>query len=132
MDPTTFDQKIAYFKQNMPPQYPILYTLKIIGSKWQIPILWHLMLEDGQHYNQLKRTVGNITNTMLTKSLRELERDGLVRRHSYETVPPAVTYPLTDSGKSLVLTMSELFDWGKTLEAQYGISTTPLSNREES
>lgn len=132
MDPTVFDQKIAYFKQNMPPQCPILYSLKIIGSKWKIPILWHLMLEDGQHYNQLKRTVGNITNTMLTKSLRELEHDGLVRRHSYETVPPAVTYHLTDLGKSLVLTMGELFDWGKALEEQHGVPTTPTSNREDS
>ncbi|WP_367295963.1 winged helix-turn-helix transcriptional regulator [Levilactobacillus yonginensis] len=63
MDSTIFDQEIAHFKQNIPPQCPIPYALKIIGSKWKIPILWHLTLEDDQHDNQLKRTIGNISPT---------------------------------------------------------------------
>ncbi len=94
-------------------QCPILHSMKIIGSKWKIPILWYLMLKDGQHYNELKRTIGGITNTMLTKSLRELEADGLVSRHDYATVPPSVSYHLTDMGKKFIGTMGELFDWGR-------------------
>lgn len=113
MDQATFNQKIQYFNDNMPKDCPILYSMKIIGSKWKIPIMWHLMLKDGLHYNELKRKVGDITNTMLTKSLRELENDGLLTRHDYGTVPPSVTYHLTDLGKELINTLGELFDWGK-------------------
>ena len=108
-----FNHKVQYFKQEMPENCPITHSMKIIGSKWKIPILWYLMLEDGQHYNHLKRTIGGITNTMLTKSLRELEEDGLVYRHDYGTVPPSVSYHLTAIGKDFIKTMSELFDWGK-------------------
>ncbi|MCC4410777.1 winged helix-turn-helix transcriptional regulator [Weissella confusa] len=53
---------------------------------------------------------------MLTKSLRELEEDGLLKRISKGTVPPSVTYHLTDTGKSLIYTMGDLFEWGKTHE----------------
>lgn len=63
--------------------------------------------------------VGGITNTMLTKSLRELEDDGLIVRHSDGTVPPSVTYHLTSLGKDLVYTMEELFDWGQKLHAAH-------------
>nr|WP_242363341.1 helix-turn-helix domain-containing protein [Limosilactobacillus antri] len=70
---------------------------------------------DGQHYNELKRSIGGITNTMLTKSLRELEEDGLLKRKSKGTVPPSVTYHLTDTGKQLIYTMGDLFEWGKAL-----------------
>ncbi len=108
-----FNQKIQFFKDEMPEKCPIIYSMKIIGSKWKIPIMWYLMLNDGQHYNELKRSIGNITNTMLTKSLRELEEDGLVYRHDYQTIPPSVTYHLTDLGKDLIGTMGELFNWGK-------------------
>lgn len=108
-----FNQKVERFNETMPATCPIIYSMQIIGSKWKIPILWYLMLKDGQHYNELKRSVGGITNTMLTKSLRELEADGLVNRISYGTVPPSVTYHLTDLGKEFILTMGELFEWGK-------------------
>lgn len=108
-----FDEKIKYFKDNMPASCPIIYSMKIIGSKWKIPVMWYLMLNDGQHYNELKRSIGSITNTMLTKSLRELEEDGLVKRISYGTVPPSTTYHLTQTGKNLIYTMGDLFEWGK-------------------
>lgn len=93
---------------------PNFYSMKIIDSKWKIPVMWYLMLNDGQHYNELKRSIGVITNTMLTKSLRELEEDGLLKRVSKGTVSPSVTYHLTDTGKSLIYTMGDLFEWGKT------------------
>lgn len=110
MNQEEFDKKIKYFHENMPQQCPILYSMKIIGSKWKIPVMWYLMLNDGQHYNELKRSIGSITNTMLTKSLRELEEDGLLKRISKRTVP----YHLTDTGKSLIYTMGDLFEWGKS------------------
>lgn len=112
MEQQTFDAKVNYFKENTPENCPIIHSMKIIGSKWKIPVLWYLTLNDGQHYNELKRTIGGITNTMLTRSLRELEEDGLLCRHDYGTVPPSVTYHLTDMGKALINTMGELFEWG--------------------
>ncbi|MCD7132473.1 helix-turn-helix transcriptional regulator [Limosilactobacillus balticus] len=118
----------------MPKQCPILYSMKTIGSKWKIPVMWYLMLNDGQHYNELKRSIGSITNTMLTKSLRELEEDGLLKRISKGTVPPSVTYHLTDTGKDLIYTMGDLFEWERNIwKKNNGInvkrdSTTLLCN----
>ena len=54
-----------------------------------------------------------ITNTMLTKSLRELEEAGLVSRHNYGTVPPKVDYSLTEDGEALLPTLNELYRWGE-------------------
>lgn len=92
---------------------PILHTMDVICSKWKLPIIWQLMIEDGLHYNELRRRIGPITNTMLTRSLRDLEEDGLVRRNSEGSVPPSVTYSLTESGKALLPAMKELFIWGQ-------------------
>lgn len=90
---------------------PLIYASDIIGSKWKLPILGTLIYEDGLHYSELKRRVRGITNTMLTKNLRELETSGLVSRHSLGSVPPSVTYHLTEDGKSLIPAMKGLCDW---------------------
>jgi len=91
----------------------ILYALKIIGQKWKLPILWHLSKFEMLHYNELKRCVTGITNTILTKCLRELESDGLVSRYQHSTIPPSVEYRLTERGKSLLPALNELYHWGK-------------------
>lgn len=67
---------------------PILRTLDIIGGKWKLPILWHLSTQRIVRYNELKRSVKGITNTMLTKCLKELEENGLVTRVQYNEIPP--------------------------------------------
>lgn len=128
MNQKEFDQKIQYFNNSMPETCPIIHSMQILGSKWKVPILWYLMLQDGQHYNELKRTVDSITNTMLTRSLRELEEDGLIYRHDYETVPPSVSYHLTELGKTLIGTMGELFEWGKKHLEQTKQQSDSLSN----
>lgn len=92
---------------------PILYALKLVGQKWKLPILWHLAESDMLHYNELKRCVTGITNTVLTKSLRELEAAELVSRYQYNTIPPSVEYRLTKRGKALLPTLNELYHWGK-------------------
>ena len=61
----------------------------------------------------LKRRVPGITNMMLTKSLRELEEDGLVAHHSYDTIPPKVEYSLTQTGRDLLPALNELYKWGE-------------------
>lgn len=92
---------------------PILYALDIIGQKWKLPILWYLHEKENTRYNELKRRITGITNMMLTKSLRELEDDGLVKRVQYDTIPPKVEYSLTDEGQALLPTLNELYKWGE-------------------
>ena len=91
---------------------PIIYTMDILGSKWKMPIIWQLTLEDGLHYNELKRRVNGVTNTMLTRSLRDLENEKIIERHSLGSVPPSVTYHLTNIGKELLPALEGLFAWG--------------------
>lgn len=92
---------------------PIIYAMEIIGSKWKLPILWNLTKEDNLHYNELKRRIHGITNTMLTRALTQLINDGLIIRHSAGTVPPSVTYALTDIGKELMPALDNLYTWGE-------------------
>ncbi|WP_407384257.1 winged helix-turn-helix transcriptional regulator [Ruminococcus sp.] len=92
---------------------PILHALDIIGQKWKLPILWYLHEKENTRYNELKRRIPGITNMMLTKSLRELEEDGLVKRVQYDTIPPKVEYSLTDEGLALLPTLNELYKWGE-------------------
>lgn len=92
---------------------PIIYAMELIGSKWKMPILWNLTQEDGLHYNELKRRIHGITNTMLTKCLRELEAEELIQRVSYGTVPPSVSYHLTSLGKKLIPSLDGLYAWGE-------------------
>ncbi len=93
---------------------PIVYAINIIGQKWKIPILWNIAEHKVLHYNELKRMISPITNTVLTRCLRELEDDGLVNRFNHNTIPPSVEYSLTEQGLSLIPTLNELFNWGKT------------------
>ncbi|MDY6292210.1 MAG: winged helix-turn-helix transcriptional regulator [Succiniclasticum sp.] len=62
-------------------------------------------------YRELERKVVGITATMLTKCLRELEQDGLVRRKQYNTIPPTVEYSLTENGKALIPALESVYQW---------------------
>ena len=85
-------------------------TIEAIGGKWKGIILYHL--ESSQRFNSLHRLLPNITQRMLTKQLRELERDGIVQRTVYAEVPPRVEYNLTDFGKTLQPVLKKLERWG--------------------
>ena len=90
---------------------PVEASLEIIGGKWKGIVLFHL-LEGTMRFNELKRKMGNVTQRMLTKQLRELEGDGLISRKVYAEVPPRVEYRLTDKGKSLRPILLALEKWG--------------------
>ena len=92
---------------------PILYAMEIIGQKWKLPILWYIADAEGQtlRYRELERKVVGITATMLTKCLRELERDGLVTRKQYSTIPPTVEYSLAERGKTLIPALESVYRW---------------------
>jgi len=84
----------------------------VIGGKWKPLVIYQL--KDGTlRFSQIvDRVTPRITQRMLTKELRELEKDGLVIRKVYPQVPPKVEYTLTETGKSLIPIIDDLCDWG--------------------
>jgi len=91
-------------------------ALQVIGGKWKPLVLWHLGQEGVLRFSELKRTIPSITQKMLTQQLRELERDGLVRRRVYPEVPPRVEYALTELGESVMPLLKQLYTWGVAFE----------------
>lgn len=82
------------------PACPVETTLTLIGDKWKVLILRDLM-EGTKRFGELKRSLGNISQKVLTAQLRSMEESGLVERTVYAEVPPRVEYSLTGLGKSL-------------------------------
>lgn len=109
-------KKAANFTNPYKEKCPILHAMSIIGAKWKIPILWHLSHYEFLHYNELKRHLNGITNTVLTRCLRELEQDNMVIRKVEGSVPPSVTYELTALGKDLIPALNSLYDWATTIK----------------
>lgn len=91
---------------------PAERTLDVIGGRWKVPILWHL-LQGTLRFSELRRALPGVTQKMLTQQLRELERAGVVRRRVYPQVPPKVEYSLTDRGSSLKPVVDAMCKWGK-------------------
>ena len=86
---------------------------KILNGKWKILILWHFS-QQVMRFGELQRTLGEITQSTLTKQLRELEADGFLHRHVYPEVPPKVEYSLTLRGKSFIPILEDMKDWGES------------------
>ena len=98
---------------------PILHAMDVIGSKYKLPLMWYLHEKDATRYNELKRRIPSISNIMLTKSLREMEADGLVTRCELVSAPPKVVkYSLTPLGKELIPALNELYAWGQKVLAR--------------
>ena len=97
---------------------PILCAMDVIGSKWKLPIVWYLHEKNSTRFNELKRRIPEISNIMLTKSLREMESDGLVERREIISEPPkTVEYSLTNFGRELIPALNELYVWGEKILA---------------
>lgn len=89
---------------------PISAVVDLVFSRWTTPILW-VLHEHGTHrFVELERRIG-VTPKVLTQRLRQLERDGLVRREIYAEVPPRVEYQITELGRSLQTVFAALGDW---------------------
>lgn len=85
-------------------------TLDLVGDKWSLLAVG--LLEPGpRRFSQLRRELRGISQRMLTRTLRRLERDGLVSRTVYPTTPPSVEYALTELGRSLSLAIRPLIEW---------------------
>jgi len=93
------------------PTQGVETALQVLGGKWKVLILWHLM-GGTQRYGALRRRIPDITEKMLIRQLRELERDGIIARMSYQSVPPRVEYRMTTYGHSLSPILAALCHWG--------------------
>ena len=108
------DQNNLTCKNNCPcgDYCPLGSALRVVGGKWKIPILCALHQDGTTRYNELKRKIRGITNTMLASSLKELEEDGLIHREQYMEMPVRVEYTLTDSCRNLMPILKQLAHWG--------------------
>ncbi len=86
---------------------------KILGGKWKIEILYYIGFRDVRRFGALRRQIGDITESSLTKQLRELEADGFLIRHDFQEVPPHVEYELTGLGKSFLPVFEHMKQWGE-------------------
>ena len=99
------------------PSCPVETTLMLIGDKWKVLILRDL-LPGTKRFGELKKSIGNVSQKVLTAQLRDMERNGLVNRKVYPEVPPRVEYSLTELGRSLKPILDAMWDWGEEFKAQ--------------
>ncbi len=101
------------------PACPVETTLTLIGDKWKVLILRDL-LTGTKRFGELKRSVGNVSQKVLTAQLRAMENSGLVHRKVYAEVPPRVEYSLTALGQSLKPILDAMWNWGEGYQASVG------------
>lgn len=93
-------------------------TLKILGGKWKLLILWYL-LGNAKRFSELKRLIPDISEKMLTQQLRELQSDGIIERRVQSEMPLRVEYSYTAHGQSLIPVIKALCEWGKVHLRQF-------------
>ena len=102
---------------------PLSYAMSIIGGKWKMQIICALNNRGTLRYNELRRKMDGISNTVLASSLRELEEEGLVIRKEYMEVPIRVEYSTTALCDRLMPILGSLSDWGEVLMKERGLPT---------
>lgn len=103
---------------------PVETTLRVIGGRWKVLVLHHL-LDETKRFAALHRALPGISHRTLTKQLRELESDGIILRKVYPQIPPKVEYSITLLGKRLSPVLRTMHDWGEEFDR------IVLANKEE-
>ena len=98
------------------PACPVETTLTLISDKWKVLILRDL-LPGTKRFGELKKSIGHVSQKVLTAQLREMEESGLVSRKVYAEVPPRVEYTLTELGCSLKPILDAMWNWGQAYKA---------------
>jgi DNA-binding HxlR family transcriptional regulator len=101
------------------PACPVETTLMLIGDKWKVLILRDLM-GGTKRFGELKKSIGSVSQKVLTAQLRDMEAKGLLTRTVYPEVPPRVEYALTDTGRSLKPILDSMVAWGTDYQAKNG------------
>ena len=99
------------------PDCPVEITLQLIGDKWKVLILRDLM-PGTKRFGELKKSIGTVSQKVLTAQLRQMEESGLLTRKVYPEVPPRVEYTLTELGYSLKPILDAMWTWGENYKAQ--------------
>ncbi len=99
------------------PACPVETTLTLIGDKWKVLILRDL-ITGTKRFGELKKSIGSVSQKVLTAQLRDMEKKGLVHREVYAEVPPRVEYSLTDLGRSLKPILDAMQSWGEKYKAK--------------
>ena len=99
------------------PACPVETTLTLISDKWKVLILRDL-LTGTKRFGELKKSIGHVTQKVLTAQLRQIEASGLLTRTVYAEVPPRVEYTLTDLGYSLKPILDAMWTWGEGYQAK--------------
>lgn len=99
------------------PACPVETTLTLIGDKWKVLILRDL-LTGTKRFGELKKSIGCVSQKVLTAQLRDMEAKGLVNRKVYAEVPPRVEYSLTELGQSLKPILDAMWNWGEDYKAR--------------
>lgn len=111
----------------------IAATVEVISGRWKVPILYCLLTYGTQRFGEIAHFLSEVTHRMLALELRELERNGLVSRHTYAEVPPRVEYKITPLGQSLEAVLLELREWGTLNQDTVAlIRGEPLGTRPKS
>jgi DNA-binding HxlR family transcriptional regulator len=101
-----------------------------VGDKWSVFVI--MLLGNGpRRFNEIKRMVGGISQRMLTLTLRGLERDGLITRTVFPTIPPRVDYELTDLGRGLWQPVEALGEWARQHQTEIEDARTRFDHRNE-
>lgn len=99
------------------PACPVETTLMLIGDKWKVLILRDLM-PGKKRFGELRKSIGHVSQKVLTAQLRDMEANGLVYRHVYAEVPPRVEYSLTELGQSLKPILDAMWNWGESYQVK--------------
>lgn len=99
------------------PACPVETTITLIGNKWKVLIIRDL-LQGTKRFGELKKSIGSVSQKVLTSQLRAMEEDGLIHREVYAEVPPRVEYSLTELGWSLKPILDAMVNWGNNYKNQ--------------
>lgn len=109
----TFEEFQDYIKNDTPKENcPVSRTLELFDGKWTSRVLYQLQKTDHIRFGQLKKNLDGITNTMLSSTLKLLEKRGIVERKQFNEVPLRVEYSLTEAGKAMLHIYYEMAKWG--------------------
>ena len=99
------------------PACPVETCVSLIGSKWKLLIMRDLLLNGSMRFKALQRSIGGVSQKVLTTNLRNMEDAGLIVRRVYAEVPPRVEYSLTELGQSLRPIIDSMWAWGESYQA---------------
>jgi DNA-binding HxlR family transcriptional regulator len=109
---------------------PVDYILGLIGGTWKSPVLWRLK-NKSLRYSELEKDIPHISQKMLTRTLKELEADGIVTKKVYAEVPPRVIYSLSEKGKRLIPLVESLRSAGIELLKEQGVDYEKMVREEK-